>query len=261
MLAWILTTAAVAVDAVEIRHLHIHVTDGSNSILDRKIEVGEKVSFELNENWTLSLDLTTTFLSQPRSQVVAIESGVFSVSSPLNFKNGHLTFSFTPAKLRKLYKHSDVYNLKIMVADHRLDSPLFWWVGRIDYTTWGEVVENFTDTEWDFEPPPKTPSPLLTKVFTGLMVVPFAILLLLLGVNGINFGYFPNSPIDALISLVFVAGLGFFFAFFVHFWKYVTFEKMCVYLLGFIAALGPLLRGALRGRAKMVARDAHPKTD
>jgi hypothetical protein len=148
-----------------------------------------------------------------------------------------------------------------MVADYQLAAPLFWSVARVDYETWGEVVDNFADTEWDFEPPPKTPSPLLTKVFSTVMFIPFGLLLILLVRNGINFGDFPRAPFDALVSLALVAGLGAFFPFFHHFWKHITFEKMCVYVLAFIAALAQLLRGPLKGRAKMVARDAKPKSD
>jgi hypothetical protein len=261
MLGWLLAAAVVAEDAVEIRDLYLQVVGPNSSLLDKHLTVGENLSFALNENWTLSLDLTTTFLTQPKHQIVALESGVFSVSFLLNFKNGHLTYALAPLKLKKLYKHSGVYNLRIMISDRRLKAPLFWHVGTVEYETWGEVVDNFTDTEWDFEPPPKTPNQLLTRVFTGLMFVPFVILLMLLGINGINFGYFPTSPLDALISLAFVIGLAAFFAFFVHFWKYITFEKMCVYVLAFIVALAPFLRGALTGRAKMVARDDNPKND
>jgi ABC-type microcin C transport system permease subunit YejB len=89
------------------------------------------------------------------------------------------------------------------------------------------------------------------------MFVPFAILVVMLVANGSNFGYFPRVPLDVLVSIAVVAGLG---AFFVHFWLHVTFEQMCVYVLAFVAALGSLLRGTLKGRAKMVARDARSKT-
>jgi hypothetical protein len=258
---WLPLAAAAAENAAQIRDLHIQVAGAPTSTVDRKLMVGENFSFTLNENWTLSLDLTTTFPTSPQHHVVSLSSGVFSVSSPLNFKSGHLTLALTPVRLRKLYKHSAVYDLRLMVADHRLAAPLFWSVARVDYETWGEVVDNFTDTEWDFEPPPKTPSPLLTNVFSALMFVPFGLLLVLLVRNGINFGYFPRAPFDALVSLAFVAGLGAFFAFFHHFWKHVTFEKMCVYVLAFIAGLAPLLRGALKGRAKMVASDAKSKSE
>jgi hypothetical protein len=230
------------------------VIGAGDTTVEKKLNIGENMPFGLNDNWTLSLDFAKIFQTSPKHHVVALESGVFSVSSALNFKAEYLTLALAPTRL---HKHSAVYDLRLIVADQRVAAPLFWSVARVEYETWGEFVKTFADTEWDFEPPPKTPSPLLTKVFTGLMFVPFAVLVVMLVANGINFGYFPRAPLDVLVSITFVAGLG---AFFVHFWLHVTFEQMCVYVLVFVATLGPLLRGALKRGSKMVARDARSNT-
>jgi hypothetical protein len=237
--------------------LTLQVLNHSRGVFEKKLTpVSPPYSFTLNENFTLSLSLAGPFTSAPKHHVVVLESGIYSVSVPFIFKSPALTASLPPVKLRKLYKHSGTYNLRIMVSDRSLQAPLLWHAGIVAYEANGEVVDNFTDVEWDFEPPPKTPGRFLTQVFSLLMFVPFGILLILLLINGVNCGYFPNSFFGAIVSLSFVAGLGAFFAFFVYFWKYVTFEDMFKYLLVILPGLGILLRGALGGRAKMVAKYA-----
>jgi hypothetical protein len=235
--------------------LTLEVRNSTHGILQKKLSLNASpFSFELDENHTLSLTVASTFTSAPKHHVVALESGPYSVSTVLNFKGGALSIALTSAKLRKLYKHSGKYNLRLAIADPLLEAPILWHVAVVDYIALGEVVDNFTDVEWDFTPPPKTPNPLLTTIFTYLMFVPLVVLLGLLLANGVNCGYFPRSFFDAIVSLAFVAGLGAFFAFFVYFWRYVTFEEMFKYLLGIVPLLGILLRGALGGRAKMAAR-------
>jgi hypothetical protein len=241
-------------DQNSISKLSIEILNNSKVVHSVKLSPPEATSLSLNENLTLQLALTTTFRSIPKHHVCVIESGIYSVSSPFSYKDKQLTIAFAPSKLRKLYKHAAVYNLRLAVADPSLPAPLFWNVGTIDYETWGEVFDNFTDVDWDFQPDPKTPNPFLTFVFTLVMFVPFGIFLLLLLLNGVNCGYFPRSLLDAGVSLAFVICLGGFFAFFVYFWKFLTFEEMCRDLLGIVPVLGVLLRGALVVRAKLERR-------
>jgi hypothetical protein len=237
--------------------LTLEVLNQSQRILSHKLNPGAPAfPFSLNENHTLALYLKSNFSSSPKHAIMAIESGVYSVTYPFVFKDRILSIVLAPPKLRKLHKHSGKYNLRIVVSDSLMAQPVIWHAGIVGYEANGEVVDNFTDVEWDFTPPPKTPNPMLTEVFTWLTLVPFVILLVLLLVNGVNCGYFPRGFVDAIFSLAFVAALGAFFAFFLYFWKYLTFEDMCKCLLGIAPVLGILLRGALGARAKMVAKDA-----
>jgi hypothetical protein len=103
----------------------VQVIGGGNTTVEQKLTVGENMPFGLNANWTFSLDLATTFQTSPKHSVVALESGVFLVFSALNVKAGHLTIALAPTRLRKLHKHSAVYDLRLMVADQRLAAPLF----------------------------------------------------------------------------------------------------------------------------------------
>jgi hypothetical protein len=65
-------------------------------------------------------------------------------------------------------------------------------------------------------------------------LAPFAALAALLLANGANCWLFPRTPCDAAVSL----------AFFVRYWRAVTFEQMFRCLLVAVPALGALLRGA-----------------
>ena len=235
--------------------LSLQVVHGSDIVYQAKLNLGEKTAFDLNENHTLRVQLETRFESAPKSHVIVFEQGTHSVSFPFNFRQGQMTFAFAPSKLKKLYKHGGPYSLRLMVADPSMEHPVFWTVADVNYITENEVVDNFTDVEWDFQPAPRTPPPLVTKVFTILMIVPFVILIFLLLVNGCNLGYFPKSFFDAIASLLFVIALGCFFVFFVYFWRALTFETMFKYLLVIVPVLGLLLRRALIGRAKMAIKD------
>ena len=250
-LVWLVTAALCATPTVS--SLSLRVANSSSTEFSAQLKPGDATAFDLNENHTLHVELATTFTAPPKVHVVALECGSYSVSFPFTFRQGKLSIAFTPLKLRKLYKHAEVYNLRLLVSDPQLKAPLFWDVAKVTYITDGEVVDNYEDVEWDFQPPVKTPSGFVVRVFTLIMFVPFAVLLVLLLANGCNCGYFPRS-IEAVISLAFVAGLGAFFAFFIYFWRYVTFEEMFKYLLVIVPVLGILLRGALVGRAKMAVK-------
>ena len=152
-----------------------------------------------------------------------------------------------------------------MVSDESMDSPLFWNVAKVNFVANGEVFDNFTDVEWDFQPPKQTPKVIVTQVFNILMFVPFLILVVLLLINGINCGYFPRNFFYAILSLAFVVAFGGFLAFFVYFWKYIHFEDMIKYTFIALLILGVLLHFALIGRnkevQKNVVQEQKPKTE
>ena len=236
--------------------LSIVVTHGKDQIVRQTVFPGKSFDFGITENETLSLSLRTTLKSAPKHHVVSLEHGMHTIAATMQWKNGNLEASFTPTKLKKLFKHSEDYSLNMFVADPSLGKPFSWTVGIVAFTANNEVVDNFTDVEWDFQPPHPTPSPFLTHIFNLLMLGPFGILIILLLVNGINFGYFPHNFIDAIFSMAFVACLGAFFYYFIVFWKSIHFEDMMRSLIPIVLVLGFLLRRALIGRAKMVARYA-----
>lgn len=250
MFLWLV---AGAFAQAKISSVSLNVLNKSQLLFSETLKPKESTTFELNENFTLKVEVKTTFKKAPKSHVIVMECGQYSVSYPMTFRDTKLSFNFLPNKLARLYKHSEKYNLRMMIADPSLDAPLFWDLAKVDFIANGEVVDNFTDVEWDFNPPEKTPSAFVTKMFTMALLAPCALLVILLLKNGINFGYFPRNFIDAIVSLMFVAGLGGFFLFFVYFWKYVHFEDMFKYLLMIVPVLALLLRGALIGRAKMAA--------
>ena len=129
-------------------------------------------------------------------------------------------------------------------------------IGTVDFIANGEVVDNWTDVEWDFQQPHKDPADSLINLFSMLMYAPLVILVLLLLVNGINCGYFPHNPIYALFSLAFVGAFGAFLYYFLIFWREIHFEDMLKQLCLILPVLGILLFFALQGRAKMVDRYA-----
>jgi hypothetical protein len=239
--------------------INIQVLNKSDVVADKNIKIDETIPLDLNENFTLSLTITTTFKSAPKYCVTTLQSGSYSVSFPMNFKDYKLTLAFTPQKLKKLYKKAATYDLEVIISDSSLDLPIFLKPAIVNYITDGEVKDNWTDVEWDFQPKPKTPQKIVVYVFSIVIFIPFAILIFLCTLNGVNFGYFPDSVIDAVLSLAFVVGLGAFLVFFVYFWKALTFEEMFKRLLVILPVLGVLLRCAMIGRAKMVAKSQ--KTD
>ncbi|OHT03158.1 hypothetical protein TRFO_06832 [Tritrichomonas foetus] len=234
--------------------LTVSTQEGKFVINSNDLEPGQTTDIELTENQTLALSLETTLKKAPKHSACTLELGMHSIASTFSYTNGKLQLKFTPLRLAKLYKHSGKYSLSILVADDQLEKPFLWNVGTVNFIANNEVVDNFTDVEWDFQPPPATPPAIITYVFTLLMFAPFALLLILLLVNGINCGYFPRNFIDAIFSLAFVGCLGAFFYYFVVFWKSIHFEDMLKSLIPISVVLGVLLRRALIGRAKMVAR-------
>lgn len=251
--------------AARIGELTMKVHTGSTVAELRTLKAGETAELDLSENQTLSLALETNFAAAPKNSVAVLESGAHAVTSPFNYRSGSLTLAFTPTKLRRLYKHSGMYDLRLMVSDSAMDAPLFWSVAKVNFIANNEVVDNYTDVEWDFQPPKATPKAAVTRIFSALMFVPFLLLIVLLLANGVNCGYFPHNIFYAAMSLAFVAALGGFLAFFVYFWRYIHFEDMLRYMLGAMLILGVLLRFALVGRSKEVQKHVvqteKPKTE
>lgn len=247
--------------------LKIIIKKGSFVAWDEKLSLGETTSFNLTENETLSLSLATDFAEAPSYTSCVLELGSHAVTSTFKYqKSKSLVADFTPIKLKKLYKHSGKYQLSLLVSDQSSEKPFTWKIGTVDFIANNEVVDNFTDVEWDFQPPPATPKLLITETFNLLMLLPFAILIILLLINGINCGYFPRNFIDAIFSLAFVVCLGAFFGYFYIFWKDIYFEDMIKSLVPISLVLGFLLRRALIGRKKMIVRssqreDAKPKSE
>lgn len=243
-------------------NLQIKVKQGNFVVSEQDLSVRESTTVNLSENETLSLTLPTKFNAAPKHTACTLELGAHSLSLPFQFSNKkELALSFTPLKLNRLYKHSGNYSLSLLVADKQLENPFIWKVGTVNFIANNEVVDNFTDVEWDFQPPPQTPKPIITQVFSLLMLVPFFILIILLLVNGINFGYFPHNFIDAIFSLAFVVAVGAFFFYFYIFWKQIHFEDMIKSLVPISLVLGFLLRRALIGRKKMAVQSEKIKEE
>lgn len=234
----------------------IRVSNGTNVLFLEKLEQEKQTHFSMTENNTLSVTLMTKYNKAPKSHTLVLEQGIYSIASAMQFKSGNLSLALTKIKLQKLYKHSGEYTLSVLVLDNDMTKPLIWKLGTVDFQANGEVFDNFTDVEWDFQAPKPQPKEIIIKFFTLVQFAPLGIALILLLINGCNCGYFPHNFIDAIVSILFVVSLGAFFVFYVYFWKYIHFEDMLKYLCVAFLVLGVLLRGALVGRAKMVARYA-----
>lgn len=119
--------------AAEIQSLNLNIKRGKDIISNADLKPGEVIHVDLNENSTMSVNLVTTFIKAPRNHVIVMECGAHSISFPMNYKNGRLSFEFTPQRLSKLYKYSGLYNLKLMVADKSLEKPLFLNVAKVNF--------------------------------------------------------------------------------------------------------------------------------
>ena len=227
-------------------------------ISTESISYPSKISTVLNENQTMEILVQTTFDKKPFHSVFLMENSVYHISSPFMFRKPNLQILLNPTTLSKLYKHSGKYSMSMMVADPSLNEPFAWDFGDVEFSANGEVVDNFTDTEWDFQKEGARPKVTITLAFTGLMILPLIVLVVLLFSNKCNCGYFPRS-FDAFFTLVFIASLGALYYLFFVFWKRINFIDMLKYLCIVLPLMGISLRRALIGRAKMAARK--PKTD
>lgn len=240
-----------------ITNIEAIVKDEKKPTSKKSYNLGEIPTISCTENETLSFFISTNIKSKPSDSVISIENGIHSISSVMTHKNSQLQATFSPNQLGHLNKHSAVYSVKILIYDSGMDKPLLEEIAKLDFTATGEDVDNFTDVEWDFQPPHPKLGSFKVKIFNVLACVPFGIFILLFFLNGINFGYFPRHFFDAIFSLVFVVSLGAFFVFFIYFWRKIHFEDMIKYLCFIVPVLGLLLRRALIGRAKMVNENSN----
>ena len=248
--------------SAKIEQIVFNVLDG-NTVMDTQTIKGNDQAFlTLTENQTLSVDIKSNIKQQPQTAFYVFENLSHAISGNINFKSS-LDFLIKPNQLKSLYKHAGIYSLK-MTIHVKDDDPIMREIAKVDFIANGEVVDNWTDVEWDFQEPHKDPKDKIIQSFKYVMYIPLGILILLLLLNGCNLGYFPHNPIYALFSLAFVVAFGAFLYYFLVFWREIHFEDMLKQLCVIIPVLLVLLRFALVGRAKMVDKYAQPqkvKTD
>lgn len=239
--------------SLKIDEFALSVLDDDDGVVSQvMIREKSEETISLTENQTLTCKAKSSLDHAPVHAFYVLENGPYSLTGEMVFKN-ELSFRIKPKQLEQLYKHSALYSLKvsILVKD---EDPIMKEIAKVQFTANGEVRDNFTDVEWDFQEPHKQPAAIVVKSLTFAMFVPLLVLLVLLCINGCNCGYFPHNFFDAIFSLTFVGALGAFFYYFIVFWRSINFEEMLKQLCIIIPALGLLLRLALSGRAKMVDR-------
>ncbi|EAY22711.1 hypothetical protein TVAG_476400 [Trichomonas vaginalis G3] len=245
-------TLAAFVRAAEISAIKFIKYDDNveNMTLDAK--PNQVVSLDLTENQTLIAKLEG-LKGEAKHAFYVLEQGTYSIVENLQSK-GTYAAKLNPRALAGLYKHPGEYSLKVSIT-YEGEKPIMTEIAKINFIANGEVIDNFTDVEWDFQKPHEQPGAFLVFVFEVASFVPIFILLVLLLINGCNFGYFPRNFFDAIFSITFVVAFGGFLYYFIYFWKHIHFEEMLKQLCVIFPALLILLRLALIGRAKMVARD------
>ena len=237
------------------------VKQGNDEVYSRSYQLGEKPTINCTENQTLVFSIKTSLKTKPKDRLIAMRLGIYEISGNMEFSAPNLYFAFTPQKLARLYKHSGKYSVTALYYADDFPVPVKSDLAYVNFQANNEVFDNFTDVEWDFQPPHPRIGAFKVKIFNILACFPIVFLVILLLLNGINFGYFPRNFFDAICSLAFIFSLGSFFAFFIYFWKNIHFEDMLKYLCLIVPVLGILLRGALRGRANMINNDVHQKKD
>ena len=234
------------------------VKQNGKEIYSESYLLGEKPTITCTENQSLSFSIQTNLTTRPKNSIITMRLGVHEISGLMEFTAPNLRFQFTPQKFFELYKHSGIYTVTALYCNS--PPPVKYDLAYVNFQANNEVVDNFTDVEWDFQPPHPRISGSKVYLFNILAFVPICFLIFLYFLNGINFDYFPNNLFDSICSLAFIISLALFFAYFIIFWKKIHFEDMLKSLCFIVPILGILLRGALRGRKRMV-EIIHQKTE
>jgi len=151
------------------------------------------------------------------------------------------------SKAKEFGGKSGKYSLSLIVGDAVVSNPLNWHIADIDLqfpaveSGKGSAQESPNKPKPEirhmFREPEKRPSALVSTAFTGLCLVPFAIMLIAWLRLGVNVSAFPFS----LSSLGFHAGMGSIFALYVYFWLQLDMFTTIKYL--FMAGIVTFLCG------------------
>lgn len=243
---------AAFVRSAEITKIKFIKYEDDAEIMNLEKKGNEVASFNMTENQTVHATIVGP-KTAAKNAFWVLEQGTYSIVDTLSPKTNYVA-KLNPRILTGLYKHPGVYSLKVSIS-YEGETPIMKEIAKIDFIANGEVFDNFTDVEWDFQKPHAQPGRFIVHVFKLVSFAPIGVLIILLLINGCNCGYFPRNFFDAIFSITFVAAFGVFLYYFIIFWKTIHFEQMLLQLCIIFPSLLILLRLALRGRAKMAARD------
>lgn len=258
-LVFLSTLANSKINEYEIKITAPDAQDESKKTQTIKQDINKKISnLRISENHTMTIRLFSDSNGANMSNYWSIFNSFYSISGLFTLSDKSMTTTIRPRGFEKLYKHSGIYNLEVMVSSS--DTASVYDIGTIDFYANGEVMDNWTDVEWDFQVPVKQPRKSIIYLFTLLSYLPLVALIVLLSWNDFNFGYHP-STYHAVFTDGFTILFGYLLYRFYVFWRSINFEDFIAELSMIVPILLVFLHFALKGRAMMVRNDKKQKNE
>ncbi|KAJ6233796.1 ribophorin ii [Anaeramoeba flamelloides] len=158
----------------------------------------------------------------------------------INSNDGNMDFS------------SGKYNLELIIGNFFFEKSIQWNFSqiKINFGDLSEGEQKILDLSIEnqkihpdflikdeikhiFNPDPKRPPKVVSNAFTGIMLIPFLLLIILLYIVGFNLKSFPSlkNPIAVITNLTFIASLAFIVLLFLAYFFKLTMFKTLFYLL------------------------------
>ncbi|KAJ3439951.1 ribophorin ii [Anaeramoeba flamelloides] len=221
--------------------ISFRVTAGQPSKASKK----QKTGFQQNIN-----NLIETH--QAMVKITDLETGIeryflamqktkkYQCTIDINSNDGNMDFS------------SGKYNLELIIGNFFFEKSILWNFANIniDFGDLSEGEQTILDLSIEnqkihpdflikdeikhiFNPDPKRPPKVVSNAFTGIMLIPFVLLIVLLYIVGFNLKSFPSlkNPIALITNLIFIATLGLLVLLFLAYFFKLTMFKTLFYLL------------------------------
>eukprot|EP00742_Colponemidia_sp_Colp-10_P002835 GILJ01003029.1.p1 GENE.GILJ01003029.1~~GILJ01003029.1.p1 ORF type:complete len:664 (+),score=146.33 GILJ01003029.1:1-1992(+) len=119
------------------------------------------------------------------------------------------------------------FDIELLVGDSNILNPISWKLIQLTLTgdnlktksaTAALTTAKAPEIEHQFRPSEKRPASLISLAFSGMVLIPFVLLLLGLLTSRVNLGLFPTSGLGFLTALAFQILIGAIFSLFALFW-------------------------------------------
>ncbi|XP_059484421.1 dolichyl-diphosphooligosaccharide--protein glycosyltransferase subunit 2 [Neocloeon triangulifer] len=235
---------------VEVAELGTADADQTTAPKMNKVSYPSKANFVLEADWHQRLLMKFALKDKTTKEPITVHQAFVKLINVAT--NNEVIFVAEPdagksyrfdldigARASDFEQQSGKYRLELLVGDAVLGNSFSWQVGEVALTfTSGGSAPPLVDIQQIYKPKPeikhlfrepeKRPPATVSTLFTGLVCVPFAILLILWARIGVNISNFPFS----LYAIGFHLGLGGIFGLFGIFFLKLNMFTTLKYLLG-----------------------------